>query len=248
MMEISQSDVTKPGGLRKAVLAALDYFAAGVPPYGYLDIEVSGLKKLIKNSRSESGINQTVDVCLIALSAYFEAFCKTQFAAIINICPYVLETFASNRKDASLNLRNVLEVLGQIESKLGHVVSEGHDFGSARAINTLYRDLLGITPFSAKEQKQYDQFLSDRNLLVHHAGVYTFGYVAQRFRAKPARGLPHWGSLVTSKKDHDRWADFLMRVAHKISLNSQSALGDFVKVKQIKLNESQVRAVSLLAP
>jgi hypothetical protein len=227
-------------------LLALDYFSAGVPAYGYFELEVSGLKKLVRESRSLSGLNQTAEVCLIALSAYFEAFCKAQFAAVINICPTTLRNFVEKRKDATLDLENVLAVLDQTEHKLGYLLSEDHDFGSAKEINALYYDLLGITPFSAKEKKKYQKFLNDRNLLVHHGGIYTFKYLAQRFRTRTAPGLPHWSSLVVTRQDHDRWATFLARMAHKIASTSRLALEGHVKGEGIFLSPEQTKAVAFL--
>src|SRR6202030_1468174 len=170
--EMNKNDAEIPKDLSKA----LDFFVGGVPPYGYFELQVAGLKRLARSSRVSYGLNQTAEVCVIALSAYFEAFCKAQFAAVINICPKVLRNLIEKRKNTTLDLQNVLEVLGDLENKLGNLLSEGYDFGSAKAINSLYYDLLGITPFSTAERKNYGQFLQDRNLLVHHGGIYTFGY------------------------------------------------------------------------
>jgi hypothetical protein len=79
-------------------MLALDYFSAGVPPHGDFELLVSGLKKLVKDSSALSGLNQTAEVCLIALSAYFEAFCKAQFAVFINIYYSIINNRMVNRK------------------------------------------------------------------------------------------------------------------------------------------------------
>jgi hypothetical protein len=234
------------GPSRPNVLEVLDYFVAGVPPAGYFEFQVAGLRKLVKRSRSSHGLNQTAEVCLIALSAYFEAFCKAEFAAVINICPTVLRNFVERRKDAKLELCNVLDLLAQMESKLGNLLSEGYDFGSAKEINALYTDLLRVTPFSEDEKKKYDEFLSDRNLLVHHGGIYTFKYEAQRFAGRTAPGLPHWSSLVVKRKDHERWVVFLIKMARKIAASSKAALEQFVKAQAVILTPEQKRAVEFL--
>jgi len=119
----------------QGVQDALNFFVGGVPPFGYLEIQIQGLSRLAGRSRSSYGLNQTAEVCVIALAAYFEAFCKAQFAAVTNICPQILRNFIEKRKDATLDLRNVLHVLGALENKLGSVLSEAYDFGSAKAIN-----------------------------------------------------------------------------------------------------------------
>ena len=59
-------------------------------------------------------------------------------------------------------------------------IAEQFDFGSARAINGIFLDLIGISPFSKAEASKYDQLLNDRNLLVHHAGIYTVRYASQK--------------------------------------------------------------------
>jgi hypothetical protein len=240
--------MTKTGAKKKRplVIGALDFFVAGVPAHGYFEMQVAGLRKLVRPSRGLSGLNQTAEVCLIALSAYFEAFCKAEFAAVINICPTILRNFVERRKDAKLDLHNVLAMLGQMESKLGNLLSEGYDFGSAKDINALYSDLLRITPFSQDEKKKYQRFLSDRNLLVHHGGVYTFEYAAQRFTERTAPGMPHWSSLVVNKQHHERWAIFLLAMAQKIAATSREALEKFVESEGIVLTPEQKRAVKFL--
>lgn len=227
----------------KDVRNALDFFVGGVPPYGYFELQVAGLKRLAKRSRFSQGLNQTAEVCVIALSAYFEAFCKAQFAAAINICPAVLRNFVEKRRDTTLDLRNVLDVLNEVENKLGNLLSEDYDFGSAKAINGLYCDLLGISPFSKDEMETYGQFLADRNLLVHHGGVYTFGYAAQRFTRRTAAELPHWDSLVVGARDHEQWANFLLKMGDKIAETSKKALEAYASLNRIALSVPQKRAI-----
>jgi hypothetical protein len=225
------------------VFKALDFFVAGVPPLGYFELEVKGLSQLVGRSRVSHGLNQTAEVCFIALAAYFEAFCKAQFAGIINVCPKVLRNFIKVRKEANIQLRNVLEVLGDVKTKLGSVLAEQYDFGSAKAVNGLYQDLLGITPFSRAEKKRYDEFLDDRNLLVHHGGIYTLGYAARRFATRTAPGLPHWSSLVVSARDYRRWATFLLEMGEKIAGSSKTALEKYIGVQKITLTAAQRRAI-----
>src|SRR5579864_5325591 len=227
----------------QGVQDALNFFVGGVPPFGYLEIQIQGLSRLAGRSRSSYGLNQTAEVCVIALSAYFEAFCKAQFAAVINICPAVLRNFVGRRKDTTLDLHNVLEVLNELENKLGNLLSEDYDFGSAKAINGLYCDLLGISPFSKDEMKTYSQFLADRNLLVHHGGIYTFGYAAQRFARRTAPGLPHWDSLVVGARDHEKWASFLLKMGNKIAESCKKALEAYASLNRIALSVPQKRAI-----
>lgn len=227
-------------------IRALDYFVAGVPPYGYFKIQVKGLRELVSPSEPKHDLNQAAEVCLIALSAYFEAFCKGQFAAAINICPTILHRFASRRRGSSIDLHHVLAVLGQMDRKLGNILSESYDFGSAKEINAFYYDLLGITPFSSDDRKEYSEFLGDRNLLVHHGGIYTFKYAAQRFAVPSAAELAHWSSLTVDKETHERWATFLMGMAEKIAATTKLAITVHVAREKLVLTPEQTRAIEFL--
>ena len=226
---------------------ALDYFIAGVPPLGWFELEVKNLAALVDSSKEYrlTSLNPTAEVSLIGLLAYFEAFCKAQFAAIINTCPETLRNFVQRRPNATLSLRNILNTGAQVASKLGNLISEEHDFGSAKEINGLYQDLLHISPFSTKEATQYARFLSDRNLLVHHAGVYTFKYSSQRFVSRSIPGLPHWDSLVIGKKEFSRWNSYLLAMARKITRASRTALEEFVARERLELNLQQKKAIQM---
>ncbi len=229
-------------------LNALDHFIADVPPLGYFELEVEQLVTLVNSSIEDkiSPLNSTAEVCLIGLSAYFEAFCKSHFAALINICPEILSNFVQRRQNATLSLIHILHLRDHIERKLGNLISEEYDFGSANEINKLYNDLLRITPFSTKEAKKYANFLGDRNLLVHHGGVYTFKYSAQRFARRAVPGVPHWDSLVVGKKEFSRWESFLTGMANKIADTSRLALQEFINRHKLGTRLNQRKAIALL--
>lgn len=243
--------MSKPKRRREmqTVVNALDYFVAGVPPLGNFQLEIEHLDALVGSSKEGdlTGLNPTAEVSLIGLSAYFEAFCKAHFAALVNICPETLKNFVERRQNATVNLRNIMSMRGQVASRLGNLISEEHDFGSAREINGMYQDLLRITPFSASEANDYAKFLSDRNLLVHHGGVYTFRYSSQRFVRRTAPGLAHWDSLVVGKNEFRRWRSFLLRMAKKIATTSRTALNDLVARERMRLSAEQKRAIGMLS-
>jgi hypothetical protein len=205
------------------------------------------LAKLVSSSKERRGeLNKAADISFIGLAAYFEAFCKNQFAAIINICPQSLETFTSKRDNVTIDLKDILKTYTQLGGKLGSLLSEKYDFGSSKTINSLFTDLLGVTPFSTKEAKQYEEFLNDRNLLVHHGGVYTFKYHGQRLADKPIRDFVHWNSLVIGKQEFHQSSKFLHSVAAKVASSSHRALADFVKIKKIRLTKKKKDALQYL--
>jgi hypothetical protein len=227
---------------------ALDYFVAGVPALGYFELQVDELVKIVKDYRPStlSALNSAAELCVIGLSAYFEAFCKAQFAALVNICPRLLTNFVERRRDAMVSLNHILEMQAEIGSRMGSIVAEGYDFGSAKEINGLFYDLARITPFSTDECVKFGRFLSDRNLLVHHGGVYTLRYFTQNLKQVNAKKLAHWDSLVVHKKEFDEWKDFLLLVARKTSKSSKNALERFVVAEKIDLTDEQKRAVEFL--
>lgn len=228
---------------------ALDYFIGGVLAFGYFEMQVENLVTLVDSSKQDkwSPLNLAAEVSLIGLSAYFEAFCKAHFAALTNICPAIIGNFVERRPNATLRLRSLLSARAEIASKLENLISEEYDFGSAREINGMHQDLMRITPFSVNDAKKYAQFLSDRNLLVHHGGVYTYTYSAQRFARRTVRGLVHWDSLVIGKKEFTHWKSFVFAIAQKIASTSRTALQEFATREKIKLNGEQKKALAMLA-
>jgi hypothetical protein len=226
----------------------LDYFIGGVPALGYFELQADKLHELATSSKEAklAGLNYIAEVSLIGLAAYFEAFCKAHFASLINICPEILKNFVERRKNATVSLSHILSIGGEVTLKLGNVISEEYDFGSAKEINGLYQDLLRITPFSAKDAKKYSQFLSDRNLLVHHGGVFTHTYSSQRFGNRKALSRLHLDSLIIGKKEFDDWEVFIVGIATMIATTTQSAIeGFFVRENLIPTPEQQ-RAFRML--
>jgi hypothetical protein len=224
----------------------LDYFIGGVPALDYFLLEVADIKKVAARSRTTHGLDLLSELCLIGLAAHFEAYCKNTFAAIVNICPETLYRFSGHR-ECSLPIRNLLRVLPTVRRALGFLLAEEYDFGSAKTVNSLFFDLLNVTPFSKDEAAAYSDFLNDRNLLVHHGGVYTQKYAGQRFATKSVSHRIHFDSLVVNKRDVRKWADFLTAMATKMGQISQKALDEFILENQIKCNSEKKRAVRALA-
>jgi hypothetical protein len=230
-------------------LNALEYFIAGVPPRAIFEMDIEGLKKLVESTTyfQESQVRGTIisEVCLIGLAAYFEAYCKNQFAAIINICPRTLESFATKRDNLTIKLKDILKISGMIDYRLGSLLAEQYDFGSAKTINSLFLDLLGITLFSRNEAEKYAEFLEDRNLLVHHGGIFTLKY-REKSIPKSLRDEIYLDSLVISKDDFLRWATFIHRLVDKFTTTTHKALEEFISSNGISLTEETSKAVGYL--
>lgn len=209
-------------------------------------MQVDHLRKVADGSEVEEGnLDFTAELCVIGLAAYFEAFCKNEFAAVINICPDILNPFTVKR-ECNVSGRGLLCILSAPRCRLGSLVAEQYDFGSAKTINGLFRDILNIAPFSKREAKKYAEFLSDRNLLVHHGGVYTLKYAEQKLASKRIGRLVHFDSLVVNKSDVNRWADFLVRLATKIGNATATALLKSTASQGFKCSAERKKAIQAL--
>jgi hypothetical protein len=218
-----------------------DYYVGGIPPLAFFYERIEEIKRLASSSPQESGV--VLELCFIGLAAYFEAYCKAQFAAIINICPQVLQEFVEIR-EVSLRLKQLLTVVPDISYRLGSLISEEFDFGSAKLINGLFHDLLTLTPFSKDEAKRFAVFLNDRNLLVHHGGIFTFKYRRRKFKEKLRTDLAQRKSLVVSKQDIQDWATFLWQIAEKLANSIEPKLENLLLQKQIEIDPERDTAIA----
>jgi hypothetical protein len=211
----------------------------------YFQIQVNHVKQVADGSNMEDGLDFTAELCVIGLAAYFEAFCKNEFAAVINICPEIVNTLTA-RRECSVPARSLLHIISAPRHRIGFLIAEEYDFGSAKAVNGLFLDLLDITSFSKSEAKKYAEFLMDRNLLVHHGGVYTFKYFEQKLASKNVGTLAHHDSLVVNKRDVHRWADFLAALAAKIGNATAAALSKFTASHGLKCSAEKKKAIRAL--
>lgn len=224
----------------------LDFFSGGVPALAYFRLEVKGVRKLVSSPPDETVFNPTAELCIIGLAAYFEAFCKNEFAAVVNICPQTLRRFAE-RRDCRIVAKNLLNVVSELDHSLGFVIAEEYDFGSPKSINGLFQDLINITPFSKQKADRYSHFLNDRNLLVHHGGIYTAKYKSQKSIRMNAEEEIYFDSLVVRNKDVIQWADFLTTIATKAGEVLKTALLEFVTANRITCDSERIKAIEALA-
>jgi hypothetical protein len=225
---------------------SLDYFVAGVPPFQLFDTKLNELADILEGAKPKP-LYSVPELSLIGLAAYFEAFCKDLFAALVNICPQLLEHLAEAR-DCQFSLVEVLHLLDGSQHHIGSILAEHYDWGSARSVNGLFQDLLTVSPFSKDEAKKYGEFLSDRNLLVHHGGVYTLKYATQNLPKDVLKDSAHWDSLKIEKVHVLEWIKFLREIAQKMARASHQAVTKYLKEKQVELDEQQKQAVWFLSP
>jgi hypothetical protein len=231
---------------RKPRVLALEYFVAGLPPLLFFEHNLDELDGILgKHHLGDAPLDALSALGLIGLAAYFEAFCKDLFAALVNICPELLDQSARFR-DCAFTLAEVRHLIEGSQHRTGSILSEHYDWGSAHSVNGLFCDLLRVSPFSKDEAKRYGEFLGDRNLLVHHGGVYTFKYAGQKFAKKDLRRTVHWQSLTVRKVDVSTWVECLHDIAKKASLATHKALAQFVNANDVELGKERTRALKLL--
>ncbi|WP_342084855.1 hypothetical protein [Dyadobacter sp. OTU695] len=205
-----------------------DFFVGKIAPFLLFEIEFHSLFHVVerlKDDRSYTELNPAAQSAFITLFSYFEAYCKHQFAAIVNLFPSLVQPFATRRGEPKVEISTIASFAGNIENSLGFILAETYDFGTAKAINGLYRDLLGISPFSADEEREFNRISLNRNLLVHHGGFYTFQY------ARSIQNLPigsfnraFFDSVRIDTEEFGILSDFLFEMAMKITRQSVKAV------------------------
>ena len=228
----------------------LDYFTGGVPAAMVLDLDLLSLQEIIrqyeeapaKRSRIRARISE---LCFMALTGHFEAFCKNHFASILNICPHLVERLKGGHQ-TSIDAADLLQFEEYEPYKLGFLLAERHDFGSAHKINTLYQDLLHLTPFSQGNKKRYDNILRDRNLLVHHGGIYTPKYLRQTSVEVPGEKAVFFHSLEISVDTFNEIAGFLETIALAMTKRTQQVFREEAQAGKITLTDLGRNAVDMM--
>lgn len=211
-----------------------ELFVAGLTPFELFSLHLSQLRDIVEQNDDlkDDGYvlsNAAAEVCLIGLVSFFEAFCKHHFAAIVNICPSLLEQLSEKRDQASVRLKDISLLLKNLEDQIGFVVAEQFDFGSAKAINGVFSDLVRVSPFSKGEASKYDQLLNDRNLLVHHAGIYTMRYARQKLSKNELPDNLFQNSITIAKSTYFKWEKFLDGMVIKLTRATTDALRKYAQ-------------------
>lgn len=198
------------------------------------------------SQRREEGLNPIAEICLIGLLAYFEAFCKNHFASLINICPSLIENLKRRGREVTIDASHILAFECFTTNCLGFLIAERYDFGTAKSINTHYLDLLNRTPMSVDEAARFDRLVDDRNLLVHHGGVYTARYAGQRFVKQGIHGRVFYDSLVITEAAFLTAADFLEAIATKTTESTREALLQFLQEQGLECSAETHKAIDTL--
>jgi hypothetical protein len=88
-----------------------------------------------------------------------------------------------------------------------------------RRNNEKHQALLNISPFSKAESHYFDRILNDRNLIIHHGGIYTMRYKEQEYKVKSYNRV-FMDSLVVGEEYFIKIADFLKTITEKLNVSS----------------------------
>ncbi len=226
----------------------LDYFIGGVPPGPLFSINLDDVEGVLRSTTKPplGRLDPAAELCFIGQVAYFEAFFRHHVASLINICPNLVGQLKTKGREVSVDAAHLLDFAEHPKSHLGSLLAEKYELGTPKSANALYTDLLMVTPFSKDEAAQYSKVLNDRNLLVHHGGIYTTRYVGQTFVKRRVRQRTFLDSLVIRRQDVRSTASFFTGVAKKTLKASQDALKRYVAINRIRISARQRKAIDSL--
>ncbi|MEA2206910.1 MAG: hypothetical protein QOE77_3686 [Blastocatellia bacterium] len=245
---LSQKGISSAEGRRRDARPTwLDYFAGGVPTGGYFRITTESLRELTHLQPNRAGVVVRLhEICLIGLMAYFEAFCKDHFASVINIEPRLVNSLKANGQSVTIEATNVLLFGKDIERRIGFLLAEKFDFGSAQKINALFGALLKVTPFNKKEAQTYNRLLRDRNLLVHHGGTFTLTYLEDLVDSKRIRSDAFFHSVVININELSGAITFIEEIAKKLLRASHASILDFLLRSPKRYSAERQKALDAL--
>ena len=224
---------------------SLDYFSAGVPTGASFKMTLDELRNISGSFEEHDShrLNRLQELCFIGLMSYFEAFCKDHFASLVNIEPSLIQNLKRGGQNVELDATKALLYGGQLTTKMGFILAEKYDFGTAQKINALFVALLKLTPFGKAEAAKYAELLSDRNLFVHHGGTFTLSYLEQAKLTHPElKTNAFFNSQIKAKGDVVGAIDFLTEIAKKLLKSSHDALSKHLVENQIQYSGERAEA------
>ncbi len=208
---------------KSKAIRALDYFPCQAPPAALFKSRINDLRGIAHLAETNHS-SEILELIKIGMTAYFEAFCKDQFGSLICLAPSLVKNLAASGLDTSLDASLIVDDPQEFQLQLGFHIAEKHDFGTPKKINSLYKALLRISPFSSKAAAAYDVILHDRNLLAHHGGTFTTAYVKNaKFPNKGSAKAFRDGIVLDPTQIH-RDLDLIESVAYSIAVNTHKSL------------------------
>lgn len=227
--------------MRERQTSNLDFFNGGVPAGTILQLELGRISDLLKKNKESD--RKLAELAFIGATSQFEAFWKDSFASLLNISPSLLGRLKAAGADVRIDSELVLEFGEDFWHSVGFLVTEKMDFGSAQKINSAFSILFKITPFGKANKKTYDQILADRNLLVHHGGIYTTSYLKQNLPEYPNRAF--MDTLVIDRNFVSERIAFFKKMAQKLIESSKKSMEALIQSGEIEIDKAGQKALSL---
>jgi len=220
------------------------YFVAGIPAFGLFEYQLKTLEAILTGQKDDSTEGVLEEIVFVGVISYFESFCKNSFASLINIAPQLIQRLKSASFDIKVDPMHVIELGESAAMNIGFLIAEQIDFGTANKINGIFTALVKRSPLKANQIGYFDKILSDRNLLVHHGGIYTKKYFHQRTPIGE-RNRVFFDSIVVDKEYVIERIEFLRGISEKIVKGTHDALEEMVKKDELVLNESAKQALAM---
>jgi len=230
----------------KADHETYDYFTGKISPFLLFEMEFHSLFYVVQKLHDDKfypELNHASPVATIGLLDHFEAFCKHQFAASINIFPSLVHSFSTKRGEPKIEFSSIHAFKNEVDKSLGFFLAEQYDFRTSKSINGLFTDLLSVTPFSKKESETFSNILFKRNLSVYHAGFYTLQYIKDKSISEEARAKVFKEALTVTTEDYGEISDFLFDMAMKITRQTVKAIKLNSEFQLLSLEDERVKAV-----
>ena len=243
----------RPARLQYPADSWSEYFPGAISPSMSLGMYLSDLRQLLlarssaDGERSNTGEMRTLaELALIGLVAWLESFFRDQWASVINICPRFLNVLAERKRPTLIDAIALLDLDAHPFRQIGLILAERLDFGTPRQVNSLYRDLLGITPIGSREARRLESIIHDRNLLVHYGGIVRFQHREPGFfPAQPLRRR-FLDSVVLDCTGVNSVCDLVERLAKKTAAASARAVRSFARTEVISFSKEANKAVRFL--
>jgi hypothetical protein len=150
-------------------ISYFDFFSGYVPSGEIFLMAANEITEIAKQNTNGTDFTKN-KLCIIGLVSYFEAFVKDHFSSALSIAPALIEKIKEVGYSTDIPAEEAFEFRDTLHYKIGFLVGQRLDFGTAKKINTIYTAVLKVTPFGQNEAVQFDRLLRDRNLIVHHGG------------------------------------------------------------------------------
>ncbi len=232
--------------MKESETSYFEFFSGYVPSGDIFLMEANEIIQLANQKTEDVNLTKN-QLCIIGLVSYFEAFAKDHFSSILSIAPNLIEKVKEAGYPTDIPAEEAFEFRNTLKYRIGFLIGQRLDFGTAKKINALYTAILKVTPFGRAEAAQFDRLLRDRNLIVHHGGTYTTSYINQAFaEIDPKRRRAHGDMIEITAEKVVATAGFLKTVAHSTVVASARKLHSIVSSENAMTRELE-KAIEALA-